>query len=108
MRTIESTIITDAVAALCEPAATKLPTDVLRALEKGRDTEASALGKSILDQVVENAIISKTEVRPLCQDTGYAVLFVELGNQVFITGQTLDEACNEGIRRGYDQGFLRK
>ena len=108
MRTIQSSQIADAVEQLCNPAATKLPQDVFDALQEGLAREESSLGKSILSQVVENAEISRNESRPLCQDTGYAVLFVEIGKECFVEGDTVDAACQEGIRRGYDAGFLRK
>lgn len=108
MRKIQSSAVVDAVEKLCTPAASHLPEDVLEALKMSSENEESPLGISILQQVVENAEISRTETRPLCQDTGYAVLFVEMGQECYIEGDTLDAACQEGIRRGYDKGFLRK
>ncbi len=108
MRIIKSSDIVEAVASLCTPAATKLPYDVLDALKKSSAQEQSPLGKSILDQCIENADISREEVRPLCQDTGFAVLFVDLGQECLIEGDTLEDACNAGIRKGYSEGLLRK
>ncbi len=108
MRVIKSSNITDAVASLCEPAATKLPSDVLDALSNGISIEKSPLGKSILEQCVENAEIAAKESVPICQDTGFAVLFIELGQEVVIEGDTLETACNKGVAKGYTDGYLRK
>ncbi len=108
MKIFDAKDISKAVRDLCEPAATKLPTDVMEALKNGVQLEESPLGKSILEQVVENAEISQTETRPLCQDTGFAVLFVEMGNECVVQGSTLEEALQQGIREGYEAGYLRK
>ena len=108
MRKISSDEITEAVTALCGPAATDLPQDVLKGLKQGASTERSPLGKSILNQCVENAVIAKTESLPICQDTGFAVLFIELGNRVIIEGKTLTDACNDGVSKGYIDNYLRK
>ncbi len=108
MRIIEAKDITKAVKDLCLPAATKLPSDVLDSLKNSVLTEESPLGKSILEKVVQNADISSSEDRPMCQDTGFAVLFVEIGQECIIEGDTLENAINQGIREGYTEGFLRK
>jgi fumarate hydratase subunit alpha len=108
MRKIKSDEITSAVANLCAPAATNLPVDVLNALKKGAKTDRSKLGQSILEQCVENAEIAKKESVPICQDTGFAVLFIELGQSVQIVGKTLEDACNDGVAKGYTDGYLRK
>ncbi len=108
MRVIQSSAIVDAVASLCTPAGTILPTDVVDALKKSQATEESPLGKSILTQCLENSEIAKNESRPLCQDTGFAVLFIKLGKELLIEGDTLEQACNKGIKKGYQDGLLRK
>lgn len=108
MRIINSSDIVKAVASLCTPASTKLPKDVIDALKRGEESEKSPLGKSIIAQCLDNADIAKNEVRPICQDTGFAVLFIKIGKEIFIEGQTLEDACNEGVRIGYTEGLLRK
>jgi len=82
--------------------------DILSAFEKARDTEESPVGEEILEQLIENAKIAKEEKIALCQDTGFAVFFVELGDEVTIHGGNLVEAINEGVRQGYQEGYLRK
>jgi len=108
MRIIKSEDITQAVKKICLPAAVKLPQDVMAALKKSTNSELSPLGKSILTQVVENGEIAQNELRPICQDTGYAVIFVELGKECYIEGLTIEEAIQQGIREGYQESFLRK
>jgi fumarate hydratase subunit alpha len=82
--------------------------DVLAGFRRARDQEDSPIGREILDQLIENARIAREEKIPLCQDTGLAVFFVELGDKVIIEGGLLSEAINEGVREGYQDGFLRK
>jgi fumarate hydratase subunit alpha len=82
--------------------------DVIAALEKARDTEESPAGREVLATILENARVAGSERIPLCQDCGTAVVFLELGQDVHVTGGDLTEAVNEGVRRAYDQGFLRK
>jgi len=108
MRKIDSKDITKAVKELCLPAATKLPSDVLDSLKNSVTTEESPLGKSILEKVVQNADISSSEARPMCQDTGFAVFFVGMGQECLIEGDTLENALNQGVREGYTDGLLRK
>ena len=108
MRTIDAAQITEAVAKLAIDANYYLSPDVLEALQKGVKTEESPLGKEILGQLVENACIAKNEDMPICQDTGMAVIFVELGQDVHVTGGGLNDAINAGVAKGYKDGYLRK
>ena len=107
MRTIKTADITREVKALCMGAATRLPKDAAGALRKAASAEESPLGKEVLTQLVDNFELAETEGVPMCQDTGLAVFFVELGREVSIDGP-LDEAINEGVRQGYEEGYLRK
>jgi fumarate hydratase subunit alpha len=84
-----------------------LPRDVVEALEAGRKIEESPLGRDVLDQILDNARIAAQERVPICQDTGVAVVFVELGQDVHITGGNLQTAIDEGVRRGYTDAYLR-
>lgn len=108
MREISTDKITDAVRELAVNASFDLGSDVIDAVKKSKETEESPVAKGILDQVIANAEIAKNEKAPMCQDTGFAVLFVELGQDVKIVGGDYAEALHEGIRRGYDEGYLRK
>jgi fumarate hydratase subunit alpha len=107
MKTISYKTIADAVRSLCAKAAFNLPADVAGALKQSVIKEASSRGRSLLLRTIENADIAKKECVPLCQDTGIAVFFVELGGEVRITGGTLTDAINEGTRQGYRRHFLR-
>ena len=82
--------------------------DILRALRSAKESEESPVGKSVLDQIIENDVLAAKEELPLCQDTGMAVLFVEYGDKVFVTGGSFDDAVNEGVRQAYSEGYLRK
>jgi len=108
MRDIEASAITQAVAQLCQEANYELGDDVLSALNQAQQTEESPLGREVLSQLLENAGIAREEVFPLCQDCGTAVVFLEIGQEVHITGGDLYTAVTEGVRRGYTQGYLRK
>lgn len=108
MRTLEAAQITEAVAKLCIDANYYLSDDIYNALLTGVEKEESPLGKEILQQLVDNACIAKNEDIPICQDTGMAVVFVELGQDVHITGGNLNEAINAGVAKGYTEGYLRK
>ena len=108
MREIEVSAITEAVRDLCIEANHELAPDMKAALEKAAETEESALGKQILSQLEKNLQIAKDDTIPICQDTGMAVFFVELGQEVHITGGSLEDAINKGVHRGYTEGFLRK
>jgi len=108
MRVISYKTIVEAVKKLCIDAASKLPDDVVAALKKAVEIEESPRGKEILRQCLENAKLAACENDPICQDTGVAVYFVEMGSEVTISGGTLIDAINEGTRQGYCEGYLRK
>jgi len=108
MRELEYKEIVSAVRDLCLKAAYFLPADVKMSLENAIATEGSALGKNILKQCVLNAEMASDDELPICQDTGFAVYFVELGAEVHIDGGLLADAIQEGTRRGYREGYLRK
>ena len=108
MREINISQITTAIRDLCIKANTHLGEDVLEAFNKAIELEVSPTGKDILEKLVENARIAREEEIPICQDTGFAVVFVELGQEVHLVGGDLKEAINEGVRQGYQEGYLRK
>ena len=108
MREIESAEITNAVRELCIEANTRLPEDHLSALRRALEEEESPLGREVIGELLENARVARERCVAFCQDTGYAVFFVELGSEVRVVGGGLGEAIDEGVRRGYDEGFLRK
>jgi len=108
VRTLEAEIIAEAVADIAVEACCKLSPDTLEALRGARDTEQSEIGREVLDALLENAAIAEKEMVPLCQDTGVAVVFVEMGADVRVEGGALVAAIQEGVRRGYDRGNLRK
>lgn len=107
MREIHVQKITAAVAELCRKANYFLGEDVVGALQKGLQEETSPAGRDVFRQLLENARIAREEEVPLCQDTGSAVLFVDLGQEVLLIGGDFNEAVNEGVRQGYLQGYLR-
>jgi len=107
MKTIDCSLITGHVARLCIEANTALGDDVRAALAQARDRESSALGREVLEMLLENAACARQESMAMCQDTGFAVVFVELGDQVRIAGGSLIDAINQGVRQGYAEGFLR-
>ncbi|MEW6080995.1 MAG: fumarate hydratase [Bacillota bacterium] len=108
MREVQVSQVTDVVRDLCIKANYQLPEDVLAALEKGKEDEESEVGREIMDVIIENARLAAREGMPICQDTGAAVIFMEVGQDVHFTGGSLVEAINEGVRRGYSDGYLRK
>ena len=108
MRDIEAKEITKTVSRLFQEACYKLPDDVLAALRQAREAEESSVGCEVLDRILENAEVSVKEGIPLCQDTGTALVFLELGQDTHIVGGDLYTAVNEGVRQGYDEGYLRK
>ncbi|MBW2635950.1 MAG: fumarate hydratase [Deltaproteobacteria bacterium] len=107
IREISCDIIMDTVRNLFIKASTDLGEDVLSAIKSAAESEDTELGRYVLDKIIENAKIAKDMSLPLCQDTGLAVIFVELGQDVHITGD-FNEAIQEGVRRAYRDGFLRK
>ena len=108
MRQINTEKITDTVEKICIDANYNLGDDLVISLQNALNNEESPLGKEVIAQILENAEIGKNEQVPVCQDTGFAVVFVEIGQEVIIEGQGLQEAINEGVRRGYKNGYLRK
>ena len=108
MRQINTEEITDTVEKICIDANYNLGDDLVVSLQNALNEEESPLGKEVIAQILENAEIGKNEQVPVCQDTGFAVVFVEIGQEVIIEGQSLQEAINEGVRRGYKNGYLRK
>ena len=108
MREINVSLITDAVERLCIEANTRLPADVKCAIESCRACEDGELARSILGNIVENYEIAEAENVPICQDTGMACVFLDIGQDVHFVGGSLSEAVHEGVRRGYDKGYLRK
>jgi len=100
--------IIDNVARICQEANSDLGEDVLNALNEALARETSPLACYALQQIIENAEIARTERIPMCQDCGVAVFFVEIGQDVHITGGNVRDAINEGVRKGYKDGYLRK
>jgi fumarate hydratase subunit alpha len=108
VKEIHASQITETVAQLCQDATHKLPEDVVAALRRAEATEESPLAKQVLIEILENAELAEPEMLPLCQDTGTAVVFVEVGQDVHIVGGALADAINAGVARGYTEGYLRK
>lgn len=108
MRTIQISEITDNIKEMCIEANHFLSKDMKQALNEAAETENSPLGKQILGQLQENLQIAGEDMIPICQDTGMAVIFMEIGQEVHFEGGSLEEAINEGVRRGYVEGYLRK
>jgi fumarate hydratase subunit alpha len=108
MRDIKASAITEVVSRLFQQANFELGEDVLTALRQAKQDEASPLGRKVMDKILENAAIAAGEKIPLCQDCGVAVVFLELGQEARIIGGDLYAAVNEGVRRAYDEGYLRK
>jgi len=107
MREIAYEDIVNAVKSLVIHTATNLPEDALNKLKEAHEKEESPVAKKVLEQLLENADIARSEKRPLCQDTGLAVYFVKVGQDVKITGGLLKDAINEGTEKGYVEGYLR-
>lgn len=108
MKNIKTETIIETVKEMCISANHYLSDDMSLALKRALDDEKSELGKKILNQLQENLDIADKEQIPICQDTGMAVFFIEIGQEVHIDGGLLTEAINEGVRRGYTEGYLRK
>lgn len=107
MREVTYEQIVDAVKQLCIEANVDLGLDVVRAMQEARKREKSAVAEEVLSQLLQNAEIAASERVPMCQDTGMAVFLVELGQECHIVGGSLYDAINEGVRRGYGEGYLR-
>lgn len=108
MRTIQVSDITDTIKEMCIEANHYLTEDMTDALKCATNTEEAPLGKQILNQLQDNLNIASADMIPICQDTGMAVIFMEIGQDVHFEGGNLEDAINEGVRRGYVDGFLRK
>ncbi|MBA1335078.1 MAG: Fumarate hydratase [Firmicutes bacterium] len=108
MREVHVDTVTKTIEELCMDANYNLPEDVKEALEQAVQKEACPLGKEILQDIIKNAEIASRDRVPICQDTGFTVVFLELGQDVRIVGGDINEAINEGVRRGYKKGYLRK
>lgn len=108
MRTIDVSEITENIKEMCMEANHYLSKDMDNAMKKAVETEESPLGKQILLQLQENLQIAAEERIPICQDTGMAVIFIEIGQDVHFVGGILEDAINEGVRQGYKEGYLRK
>ena len=108
MRQISTQKITEEVKKMCISSNCNLNDDIYIALKEAKETEISPVGCEMLSQLITNADIAKNEQIPICQDTGLAVVFVTIGQEVHITDGSLTDAINEGVRQGYTEGYLRK
>ncbi|MHC1720013.1 MAG: fumarate hydratase [Clostridiaceae bacterium] len=108
MKEIHTDKIKEAVKKLCMEANFFLPADVKESIIKAKENETWPMAIDILDKIMENIDISKEEMVPMCQDTGMACVFLEVGQEVHITGGSVEDAVNEGVRLGYSEGYLRK
>ena len=108
MREIQVSMITEMVARLCIEANTHLPSDVKCAIESCRACEDGVIAQGVLDRIIENYNIADAENVPICQDTGMACVFLEIGQDVHLVGGDLRQAVDEGVRQGYAKGYLRK
>ena len=107
MRDVHTSAISDAVKKLCMEANWSLEPDVLRAFDRALGTERSPAGQQVLQILKQNAAMAREQRIPYCQDTGFVVCFVELGQDVHVTGGALDAAINQGVSQGYGEGYLR-
>ena len=108
MRTIQASEITETIKEMCIEANHFLTRDMADAMRRAAENEKAPLGKQILNQLQDNLAIAGEDMIPICQDTGMAVVFLEVGQDVHIEGGSIGDAVNEGVRRGYVDGFLRK
>lgn len=108
IRTVQTEIITETIKKMCIEANYSLSPDMVKAMRKAEEKEESVLGKQILAQLQDNLEIAASDMIPICQDTGMAVVFLEVGQDVHFEGGSFEDAVNEGVRRGYTEGFLRK
>ena len=107
MREIQASVITEKIAKMCIDANCYLPQDVKARLECARKDETFPIAQEVLDRILENADLAKSVPQPVCQDTGVACVFLEIGQDVHVNGD-LTEAVNAGVRKGYEEGYLRK
>lgn len=108
MRTLQTSVVTENIKEMCIEANHFLSEDMKECLFNAADEERTSLGKQILGQLKENLQIAGEDMIPVCQDTGMAVVFMEIGQDVHFEGDVLEDAVNEGVRRGYAEGYLRK
>ena len=108
IRTVQTEIITETIKKMCIEANYSLSSDMVKAMRKAEEKEESVLGKQILARLQDNLEIAASDMIPICQDTGMAVVFLEVGQDVHFEGGSFEDAVNEGVRRGYTEGFLRK
>lgn len=108
MREIQASEITKNIKEMCILANHNMSPDMKQALNYAKETEESELGKQILSQLQTNLDIAENEMIPICQDTGMAIIFIEIGQEVHLVGDTYENAINEGVRQGYTEGYLRK
>ncbi len=108
IRTVQTEIITETIKKMCIEANYSLSSDMVKEMRKAEEKEESVLGKQILAQLQDNLEIAASDMIPICQDTGMAVVFLEVGQDVHFEGGSFEDAVNEGVRRGYTEGFLRK
>ena len=107
MRKIDLKVVSDKIRDMFIDACENIPENVLDALKKARDEEQSPLGKQVFDQIIENAYLGREKHLPICQDTGVAVVYLTIGSEVYFEGD-IYEAVNDGVRRAYTEGYLRK
>lgn len=108
MRIVQTLVITENIKEMCIEANHYLSKDMKAVLDQAVESEKAPLGKQILNQLEENLRIAAEDMIPICQDTGMAVIFLEIGQDVHFEGGLLEDAVNEGVRQGYEEGFLRK
>ena len=108
MREIDAQLLTKNIKEMCIEANHYLSDDMKKVFDNARNNEKSPLGKQILEQLDENLKIAREDMIPICHDTGMAVVFVKIGQDVHITGANIEDAINEGVRQGYVEGYLRK
>ena len=108
MREISCQLIQNTVRDMCIQATHFLSEDMSAAMNQAIETEKSQLGKMVLKQLEDNLRIAGEEMIPICQDTGMAIVFIEIGQEVHIVDGSLEDAVNEGVRKGYTEGYLRK
>ena len=108
IRAIDTNVIIENVKEMCIEANHYLSSDMKEAMNQAVSTEKSELGQKILNQLQDNLKIAAEDMIPICQDTGMAVIFLEVGQDVHFEGMAIEDAVNEGVRQGYVDGFLRK
>ena len=108
MRIVQTSVITENIKEMCIEANHHLSKDMKAVLDQAVENEKASLGKQILNQLEENLRIAAEDMIPICQDTGMAVIFLEIGQDIHFEGSLLEDAVNEGVRQGYEEGFLRK